>query len=241
MEKGRLLIVEDDNDVLTALTLFFEDQGYNVTTARRGQEALVASRTRVPHLVLLDIKLPDIDGLEVLRALRDSPRTRHVPVIFLTQRDERSNKLEGLELGADDYITKPFDVEEVMWRVEKSVRSARRSANTHSVTNLPTGALIEEHLNTVRKAGKRGALLYFNLSPTGQEPGDDLLLALADILGESVETYGTPTDFIGQPADLKFMISTTPEIAPVICRAVITRFDQELRQVARLTCTQVQL
>ncbi len=241
MEKGRLLIVEDDNDILTALALFFEDQGYTVTTARRGREALVASRTKVPHLVLLDIKLPDIDGLEVLRAMRDSPRTRHVPIVFLTQRDERSNKLEGLELGADDYITKPFDVEEVMWRVEKSVRSARRSANAHSITNLPAGALIEEHLNTIRKAGKRGALLYFNLSSISQEPADDLLLAFADILGETVETYGTPSDFIGQPADQKFVVSTTPEVAPVICRAVTARFNQEMQQAARLTCTQVQL
>lgn len=241
MEKGRLLIVEDDNDVLTALALFFEDRGYNVATAKRGHEALTAARTRVPHMVLLDIKLPDIDGLEVFRALRDSPRTRHVPVIFLTQRDERSNKLEGLELGADDYITKPFDVEEVMWRVEKSVRSARRSANAHSITNLPAGALIEEHLAAIRKAGRRGALLYFDLSSVSQEPVDDLLLAFADILGETVETYGTPGDFIGQPADHKFVVSTIPETAPVICRAVSARFNQELQHAARLTCTQVQL
>jgi DNA-binding response OmpR family regulator len=243
MEKGRILIVEDESDILTALQLYFESQGYSVLTAKRGGEALVACRMRVPHLVLLDIKLPDVDGLQVFRMLRDHPRSRHVPIIFLTQKDERSDKLAGLELGADDYITKPFDVEEVLWRVEKSVRSAKRSATTHPVTNLPTGALIEEHLNTVKKAGRRGALLYFNLSKIDESPMrfNELLITLADMLGETLESYGTPSDFVGHVSDLKFIISTSRELAPKICRIVTERFNQELGQVVKLMCTQVQL
>ena len=104
MGKARLLIVEDDIDIANMLKIFFTGFQYEIDVALRGAEALEKTRQNLPHLIVLDIMLPDIDGFEVCRILRTNIRTSHVPIIFLTQKDERSDKLQGLELGADDYI-----------------------------------------------------------------------------------------------------------------------------------------
>jgi DNA-binding response OmpR family regulator len=126
MGKARLLIVEDDLDIANMLRIYFNSQGYDVDLAPRGSEALEKTRHVMPHLIVLDIMLPDIDGYEVCRTLRTNTRTSHIPVIFLTQKDERSDKLQGLELGADNYITKPFDIEELKLYVQNAIARSER-------------------------------------------------------------------------------------------------------------------
>lgn len=149
MSKARLLIVEDDVDIANMLRLFFKSQGYDVDVAMRGSEALEKTRQGLPHLLVLDIMLPDIDGYEVCRALRTNIRTSHIPILFLTQKDERSDKLKGLELGADDYITKPFDIEELKLRVQNALARAERESLTDPQSGLPSGRLIEDQLRKV--------------------------------------------------------------------------------------------
>jgi DNA-binding response OmpR family regulator len=107
MGKGRILVVEDDFDISNMLRIYFSGQGYEVQVAPRGGDALTLTRKQLPQLIVLDIMLPDMNGYDVCRELRSTTRTSHIPIIFLTQKDERSDKIAGLELGADDYITKP--------------------------------------------------------------------------------------------------------------------------------------
>jgi two-component system response regulator RegX3 len=133
MSKARLLIVEDDFDISNMLHIYFTGQGYDVDSAPRGGEALDKTRHNLPNLIVLDIMLPDLDGFEVCRILRTNTRTSHVPIIFLTQKDERSDKLQGLELGADDYITKPFGMRELVARIRAVLR---RGGDTDEL--LPT-------------------------------------------------------------------------------------------------------
>ena len=130
MGKARLLIVEDDIDISNMLRIYFGGHKYEVDTALRGSDALDKTRSNLPNLIVLDIMLPDIDGFEVCRILRTNTRTSHVPIIFLTQKDERSDKLQGLELGADDYITKPFDIEELKLRVQRAIARAEQQSLT---------------------------------------------------------------------------------------------------------------
>jgi DNA-binding response OmpR family regulator len=163
MGKARLLIVEDDSDISNMLRIYFSSQGYEVDIAPRGSEALEKTRHVMPHLIILDIMLPDIDGYEVCRTLRTNTRTSHVPVIFLTQRDERSDRLKGLELGADDYITKPFDIEELKWRVQNAINRAERESLTDPQTGLPAGRLNEDQLRRVIRQ-KGWALLDMRLN-----------------------------------------------------------------------------
>lgn len=119
--KPRLLVVEDDNDVGNLLKICFTDLGMDVTVTVMGREGLALFSTQLFDLVMLDVNLPDMDGFEVIRVIRNSSH-KNVPVYFLTQRDERAYKLEGLGLGADDYITKPFDLDILKLRVQNALR-----------------------------------------------------------------------------------------------------------------------
>lgn len=234
MGKGRILVVEDDLDISKMLRIYFDSQGYEVLVANRGNEALDVCRTKLPNVIVLDINLPDIDGYEVCRILRSNTRTSYVPIIFLTQRDERSDKIAGLELGADDYITKPFDIEELKLRVEGTIRRSLREALTHPVTNLPAGKLIEEQLKAAKESSNDWTLLYFgirNINAFKEIAGpiqvNEVLLFLADIMRETIEAHGTMDDFIGQASDNDFIVITSAQAAPVICKTITQRFNEE--------------
>src|SRR3970040_1549812 len=144
MNKGRILVVEDDFDISNMLRIYFTGQGFEVSVAPRGGDALELTRRSLPHLIVLDIMLPDMDGYSVCKELRTTTRTSHIPIIFLTQKDERSDKITGLELGADDYITKPFDIEELKLRVKTQIERAERENYTDPNSSLPSSALIED-------------------------------------------------------------------------------------------------
>lgn len=234
MGKGRILVVEDDVDIAKMLRIYFDSQGYEVLVAHRGNQALDICRMKLPNVVVLDIQLPDIDGYEVCRSLRSNTRTSYVPIIFLTQRDERSDKIAGLELGADDYITKPFDIEELKLRVEGAIRRSKREALAHPVTNLPAGKLIEEQLKRVKDSNEPWTLLYFGIrhvnafkEAVGPIHVNEVLIFLADIMRESLESHGTLNDFVGQASDNDFIIITNPDLAPIICKTITQRFNEE--------------
>jgi DNA-binding response OmpR family regulator len=213
MGKARLLIVEDDFDISNMLKIYFTSQGFDVDIALRGREALDKTRQVMPHLIILDIMLPDIDGYEVCRHLRTHTRTSHVPVIFLTQKDERSDKLQGLELGADDYITKPFDIEELKWRVQNAINRSERESLTDPQTGLPAGRLIEDHLRRIiRLAG--WAMLDIRINQYeafkdvyGFIAANDVLRFTAMLVGEVTDELGTVNDFIGQAGGDNFVKS----------------------------------
>ena len=120
-DKQRILLVDDDPNISHLVRLYLEKEGFAVTEAARGDDALVSFQKETPALVLLDVMLPGLDGLQVLREIR---KTSKVPVIMLTARDETFDKVLGLELGADDYITKPFETKELVARVKAVLRRA---------------------------------------------------------------------------------------------------------------------
>ena len=120
-EKQRILLVDDDPNISHLVSQYLEKEGFDVTEAARGDEALEAFRRETPALVLLDVMLPGMDGLQVLKEIR---KTSKVPVIMLTARDETFDKVLGLELGADDYVTKPFETKELVARVKAVLRRA---------------------------------------------------------------------------------------------------------------------
>ncbi|RPJ18482.1 MAG: DNA-binding response regulator, partial [Chloroflexi bacterium] len=120
--KSKILIVEDDLDVAEMLNAYFRVQGYEVFTVNWGEDGVRAAQTVLPDLIILDIRLPDIDGYEVARRVRTDRRTNEIPIIFLTEKRERIDRLQGFEVGADDYITKPFDVQELRLRVRNSLK-----------------------------------------------------------------------------------------------------------------------
>ena len=122
MSDERILIVEDERAVARGLAYGLRKEGYEVMWAETGEEALSLARTRDPHLVLLDIRLPDLSGFDVCRTLR--AEGQHMPILMLTARDEEIDRVLGLELGADDYIVKPYSLREVLSRVRAQLRRA---------------------------------------------------------------------------------------------------------------------
>lgn len=234
MRKARLMIVEDDADISNMLEIFFSGLGYEVDVAPRGSVALDKTRQKMPHLIVLDIMLPDIDGYEVCRILRTNTRTSHIPVIFLTQKDERSDKLQGLELGADDYITKPFDIEELKLRVQNAISRAERESLTDPRSGLPSGRLIEEQLRRVIRE-EAWALMDLRINhfesfkeAYGFVAADDVLRFTAMLLGEVVDTVGEEGDFIGHAGGDNFIIITAQGSAEAIESSIKERFTEEV-------------
>jgi len=234
MGKARLLIVEDDTDISNMLRIYFTGQNYEVDTALRGSDALEKTRQNLPHLIVLDIMLPDIDGFEVCRILRTNTRTSHVPIIFLTQKDERSDKLQGLELGADDYITKPFDIEELKLRVQRAIARAEQQSLTDPRSGLPSGRLIEEQL---RRIIRLSGWTFMDIRMKNFEAfkdvygfvaGDDVIRFTGMLIGEVVDELGTLNDFIGHAGGDNFIIITTEQAAPQIQKRLKERFEQEV-------------
>jgi PleD family two-component response regulator len=235
MSKARLMVVEDDPDISNMLRIYFNGQGYDVDTALRGYDALEKTRQVMPHLMVLDIMLPDIDGYEVCRTLRTNKRTSHIPVIFLTQKDERSDRLQGLELGADDYITKPFDIEELKLRVQNAIARSERESLTDPQTGLPAGRLIEDQLRKMIRQ-KGWALLDIrvnNFEPFKDVYGfiaaNDVLRFTAMLVGEVADSLGTPNDFIGHAGGDNFILITTEEPAQAVREKLKTRFADEVQ------------
>ncbi len=235
MGKPRLLVVEDDVDIGNMLKIYFSGMEFDVDVAVRGSDALDKTKQVLPHLIVLDIMLPDIDGYEVCKNLRTNMRTSHIPVIFLTQKDERSDKLQGLELGADDYITKPFDIEELKLRVQGAIRRSERESLTDPRSGLPAGRLIEDQLRRIIRQ-KGWALLdarINNFEPFkdvyGFVAGDDVLRFSAMLIGEVVDELGTTSDFIGHAGGDNFIIITQEGKADLIRARLKERFDTEVQ------------
>jgi len=194
---SRILIVEDDDDIAQLVHRYLTRAGHIADVVRAGDEAMELVRERVPDLIILDLMLPGLDGLEVCRALRAAPATRALPIIMLTARSEESDRVVGLQLGADDYVTKPFSPNELVARVGALLRRAQRWAESGEST-LKFGSIEldrERHLvsdgdRSVRLTAKEFLLLEYLLQHRGRVLSRDLLLT--DVWGYRY-TGGTRT------------------------------------------------
>jgi DNA-binding response OmpR family regulator len=235
MSNGRILVVEDDFDISNMLRIYFSGQGYSVQVAGRGSEALTMCRQQLPDLIVLDIMLPDMDGYAVCRELRTTTRTSHIPIIFLTQRDERSDKIAGLESGADDYITKPFDIEELKLRVRTAIKTHQRLNMTDPKTGLPSGRLIEDKLRELMRT-KEWTLAQIGIDHFSQfsevygfVAADEVLRFAALVLNEVVNQHGTANDFIGHASNDTFIIVTHARQATPMVEQLRQRFNEGVR------------
>ncbi len=233
-EVQRILVVEDDVDTAEMLTAYFEAQGYEVLSAAWGEDALRLTQEVIPDLVVLDIRLPDIDGYEVCRRLRSHRRTEHIPIIFLTERRERIDRLTGLELGAVDYITKPFDIQELRLRVRNALRRASLGTLVNPITGLPTDPLIDERLQTALQQGG-WALLSVGIrglrefsDSYGFVASDDVLRAVALMMRNVAKEIGDGDPFIGHLGEADFLVVTTPAKVQDLKQKVTSRLEQAI-------------
>lgn len=232
--KSKILIVEDDPDVAEMLNAYFGVQGYEVFTANWGEDGVRTGQAEQPDLVILDIRLPDIDGYEVARRLRSDRRTNTIPIIFLTEKRDRADRLHGLELGADDYITKPFDVQELRLRVRNSLERKGQGSLTNPVSGLPEGALVDEHLNECLKQPKHALLLVSleNLQAFRELYGfvasDDVLRAVSLMILNAMREVGSADGFLGHLTATEFVISVVSANIPALSERIVNRLEQSL-------------
>jgi DNA-binding response OmpR family regulator len=231
MSNPLVLFVDDDSDIVFALQVYFGSEDFEIDIAENGVDALNKAKLMIPHLIMLDVMLPDIDGYEVCRRLQQNPRTSHVPIIFLSQKDERSDISHGLEVGACDYVTKPFDALDLKLRMQSTI--ARSEANMNPYSRLPTGSLIVKQLPGFTQE-KDGALLHIRINnfglfieSYGGEAGHQVLSHTSRILIEIVENLGSASDFVGHIKDDHFIILTTADKSSAISHNLIHRFEAE--------------
>ena len=232
--KSKILIVEDDLDIAEMLNAYFRVQGYEVFTVNWGEDGVRAAQTVLPDLMILDIRLPDIDGYEVARRVRSDRRTNEIPIIFLTEKRERIDRLQGFEVGADDYITKPFDVQELRLRVRNALKRVSQESLTNPVSGLPEGLLVEERLSDViHKSG--WGLLHICIrhldsfrEAYGFVASDDVLRAISLMIQNTLKEDGTPEDFLGHISPTDFVVVVPPANLPSFQERIRSRLEQSL-------------
>ncbi len=214
-DKQTILIVEDEPELSEMLSEYLVAQGYDVLAAAWGEDAVRICQEQTPNLVLLDIGLPDINGYEVARRIQVHRRTRNIPVIFLTQRHERTNRMRGLELGAVDYVTKPYDLQELHLRMRNALQRAATGSLVNATTGLPEGRVVDERLAELLQ-GQDWAVIVAQLrcmnhfrETFGFVAADDVLRAVATILKDITLKYGTDRDLVGQLTAEDFIVITT--------------------------------
>jgi PleD family two-component response regulator len=232
--KTKLLIVEDDLDIADMLNAYFRVQGYEVSSVNWGGDAVRAGQTSHPNLIILDISLPDIDGYEVAGRLRSDRRTADIPIIFLTEKRDRTDRLTGLELGVDDYINKPFDIQELRLRVRNVLLRASQDALNNPVTSLPDGTLVDERLAECLLKSN-WTILFISLENMdafrevyGFVASDDVLRAVSIMINNAIRKSGSLEDFFGHLGPTDFVLITRPERAAILRENISKRLVQSL-------------
>jgi DNA-binding response OmpR family regulator len=191
----RILIVEDDRDIAELVERYLQKAGFATELLTSGREAVAAIAERAPDLLVLDLMLPQVDGLEICRIVRGNARTAAIPIIMLTARGEESERIVGLEIGADDYIAKPFSPNELVARVRALLRRAQRQPESGAMIYGPIQVDTDRHLVTSSGAAigltaKEFLLLEYLLRHRGRVLSRDVLLT--DVWGYKY-TGGTRT------------------------------------------------
>ncbi len=229
---GRILIVDDDEDIRAYLEITLELAGFEVVQAVDGESGLRAAFEAQPSLIVLDVMMPGLDGLEVLRRLRADGRTSHLPVILLTAKAQPDDTVAGLDIGADDYVTKPFEAEVLVARIHAALRRSALERSRNPLTGLPGNEPIQHALTSRLDAGEPLALLYVDLDQFkpfndyyGFLRGDDALRALGSLLQELVAEVGDDRSFLGHVGGDDFVVLVHPDVAETIAEEICRRFD----------------
>lgn len=233
-EQTKILVVEDDFNLAEMLSTYFRAEGYTVSAVSWGEDAINAVEQTTPDLITLDIHLPDIDGYEVCRRIRRIRRAEYVPVIFLTERRKRQDRLAGLELGAVDYITKPFDVQELSLRVGNALQRSKMRPIGNPVTGLPEGRIVQERLEKMLDQPEWALVIagfegLDNFRDTyGIVAADDVVRAARLIIEKALEASHVDGDFLGHVDTAYFIIITTPDRAESIVENCFVRLEKSI-------------
>jgi diguanylate cyclase (GGDEF)-like protein len=229
----KILIVDDDPDIRDILKITLSEENYEIIETDNGEDALKLIRTKNPDLVLLDYKIPKIDGRQVCNLVKEDILLQHLPIIMVTGKGDIDDKVEGIYAGADDYIVKPFEPKELLARVRMVLRRTQRDLEANPLTRLPGNVSILKELNKLIEKNELFAVCYIDLDKFkayndkyGFERGDEVIRATARILIKAVRNFGKKTDFIGHIGGDDFVVITDPKTVDILCQNIIDEFDK---------------
>jgi len=230
----KILLIDDSPFFRGQLKLSLSKE-YEVIEAGTGAEGLDMVKSEKPDLVLLDIIMPDYSGFEICRILRESESNNLMPIIMITSQDAQEDVLVGLELGADDYVKKPFNERELLSRIKNIFRRIDRNRNANPLTGLNGNLEIQREITSRITKGYRFAVIYVDLDNFkayndvyGFANGDRIIILTADILRDQADLWGNEDDFVGHIGGDDFIMISTPEKAIKICEEIIADFDEKV-------------
>ncbi len=220
----KILIADDDPDIRDVLKLTLSEENYEVIEAENGEDALKAIHAKTPDIVLLDYQMPILNGREVCSLIKKDLLLRHLPIIMVTGKGEVTDKIGGIEAGADDYIVKPFEPKELLARIRMILRRTERDLEANPLTRLPGNVSILNELSRRLESKALFAVCYIDLDKFkayndtyGFEHGDEVIRETARIMIRAVHQVGCPDDFIGHIGGDDFVIVTTPQLSDNLC------------------------
>ena len=233
---SKILIVDDEAYILELLETFLRSEGYETITATTGRGAIEATMRHLPHLILLDVMLPDMDGFAVCRRLRQTIKTTYIPIIMLTARQNVGDKVEALSMGADDYVTKPFNLQELLARLRTQLRHVELGLLSE-LTGLPGNTLIERAIGQViSRQGDKWAILYIDVDhfksyndAYGFVRGNELIKGLAGLLRDVLDREQSELSFLGHIGGDDFVAIVPAEKTEQVCAEILAWFDREVR------------
>ena len=232
--KSRVLVADDDLSTRTLVDMALQEAGYDCVLASDGQSALAQARATRPDLVVLDVGMPYMTGDEVHRELRRDPRTRYIPVLFVTAKRTTAEVAARLRNGADDYIAKPFDVDELVARIASALRRAAELRSLNPLSGLPGNLTIAHEIDARLADGSDSACLYVDVDHFkdfndrhGFARGDEVIGHLADLLSQTVGELGDDT-FIGHVGGDDFVVLAPDERSEQLAKDIVARFDASI-------------
>lgn len=232
MRKQKILTVDDDLDILDVLSLTLSEY-FEIIQAHNGKEALAAVQQKNPDLIICDYMMPIMNGPDFIRSLKKDILLRHIPVIMLTGKGEVKDMVGGIEAGADDYLVKPFEPEELLARIRMILRRTVRSLDANPLTHLPGNTSIMEALQERVEKQQSFAVGYADLDKFkvyndkyGFEKGDEIIRATARILIKNIQEKGGENAFLGHIGGDDFVFICEDSEADHLCQAIIDDFDQ---------------
>lgn len=231
-----VLVVDDDPLMRRIVTQSLDKGAYNLIEAESGSAGIEHAVAQRPDLILLDIMMPEIDGFEVIRRLRSHPITQGVPIVILTALGEMNEKVNGMQLGADDYITKPFDPRELRARVQAHLKRSEHYLQSSPLTSLPGNFAIHQVIAARLAAQEPLAVVYFDLSNFksyndryGWVAGDQVIRKLGELIVEASLRSDDKDVFVGHIGGDDFVVVTRPPYVEAIASRVVQDFDQAIK------------
>jgi len=236
MLNKKILVVDDSESFQETIKDILTLADFDVVTALNGKEGLDKIYKDNPDLVILDCTMPEMDGYEVVKAMRSDPILFNKPVIMLTGRDSEYDEIKGLALGIDDYIVKPFNPSLLIARITATMERKTQSINANPLTLLCGNIVIKAETQKRMDSGLPFAMIYIDITNFksfndryGFQRGDDIIKSTANILIRCVKEFGRKGDFIGHIGGDDFIVLTTPEHYTAIAENVIKQFDEIVR------------